>query len=250
MGFEVCYHFNEKLDGDYNKGESKTFKKKVGDPFEDVPLEKLAASITAQLARRDIFISDVEVYELSRKKVSFKETKGGIVIKNKKFLFDSTDASVTCIELEMEEEEEGLPPPQPTAVSHPKCSARNENLQQLHPHESLSASRPRRPVDLVVFAPEPQQIPELKRKNLSFTVDKKYEVLEKKLSPTGIGELYVLKDDKGNEQTVPDLYFIPGSVNLFGDKELGFSESEQRDEPNLLWGNASIDPSMPDIRRR
>jgi hypothetical protein len=242
MGFEVCYHFNERLDGDYNKGESKTFKKKVGDPFEDVPLDKLAASITAQLARRDIFISDVEVYELSKKKVSFKETKGGIVIKNKKFLFDDTGAAVSFVEEAQED-----PPSLPAPVA--SCSVRPaENVQ--HPHESLSATRPRRPIDVVVFAPEPQQIPELRKKNLILTVDKKYEVLDKKLSPTGIGELYVIKDDRGNEQVVPDLYFIPGSVNLFGDKELGFSDADKKEEPNLLWGNASVDPSMPDLRRR
>jgi len=242
MGFEVCYHFNEKLDGDYNKGESKTFKKKVGDPFEDVPLEKLAASITAQLARRDIFISDVEVYELSKKKVSFKETKGGIVIKNKKFLFDHAGASVSFVE----EVQEDL---SSQSASVPSCPLRPvENTQ--HPHESLSATRPRRPVDIVVFAPEPQQIPELRKKNLVLTVDKKYEVFDKKPSPTGIGELYVIKDDKGNEQIVPDLYFIPGSVNLFGDKELGFSDLDKKEEPNLLWGNATLDPSMPDLRRR
>ena len=86
MGFECCYYYHEKVDGDYNKEETKTFKKKVGDPFDDVPLEKLAASIMAQMARRDIWIVNVEIFELSKKPVNFKESKGGIVIKTKSFL--------------------------------------------------------------------------------------------------------------------------------------------------------------------
>jgi hypothetical protein len=246
MGFEVYYHFNEKLDGDYNKGESKTFKKRIGDPFDDVPLEKLAASITAQLARRDIFISDVEVYELSKKKISFKETKGGIVIRNKRFLFDSSDPIVSLTE------ESCCAEDQQCTSSEEIQNTRPAPLRTIHPHETLSTeSRLRRPIDLVIFSPEPQQIPEIRKKNLNFTVNKKYEVFEKRPSPTGIGELYVLKDDRDKEQVIPDLYFIPGSINLFGDRELGFSSSSsQGEEPNLLWGDAVTDPSMPNVRRR
>lgn len=243
MGFEVYYHYNEKLEDGYNNSEVKTLKKRVGDPFEDVSLDKLAASITAQLARRDIFISEVEVYELSKKKISFKETKGGIVIKNKKFLFDSTEATFSCVEETSEPEDVAIPCNQQTVQKSPN------NI--LHPHEALSSSRSRRVIDSVAFAPEPHHIPELKRKNLSLTIDKKYDVFEKKPSPNGIGEMYLILDDKNNEQLVPDLYFIPGSVNLFGDKELGFSESlSQKEGGNLLWGDAKLDSGMPDIRRR
>jgi hypothetical protein len=55
----------------------------------------------------------------------------------------------------------------------------------------------------------------------------------------------------GREQLVSDKYFVPGNINLIADKELGFSESQnKRDGGNLLWGSASIDSNMPDIRRR
>ena len=91
MGFECIYYFHKKVDGDYDRENKETFKKKVGDPFDDVPLEKLAASIMAQMARRDIWIVDVEIFELTKKQISFKESKGGIVIKNKKFSFDGEE---------------------------------------------------------------------------------------------------------------------------------------------------------------
>ncbi|NDD59404.1 MAG: hypothetical protein EBZ47_09235, partial [Chlamydiae bacterium] len=68
MGFEVYYHFNEKVEGSYEKSDPKTFKRVVGDPLEDIPLDRLASSITAQLARRDIFISDIEIYEITKKR--------------------------------------------------------------------------------------------------------------------------------------------------------------------------------------
>ena len=72
MGFEVCYSFHDRINGEYNKEEVKTFKKKVGDPFDEISLEKLASSIISQLARRDIWIIALDVYELSKKKVAFK----------------------------------------------------------------------------------------------------------------------------------------------------------------------------------
>lgn len=238
MGFEVYYHYNEKLEGCYEKGETKVLKKRVGDPFEDVPLEKLASSITSQLARRDILISDVEIYELSKKSVSFKETKNGIIIKNKKFLFDVDSIIVQDLSCSEQENKE---------VS--SLCVQGQSVDQVCPHNSIKNTRTR-VVDNVTFSPEPHQIQEIKSKNLKLTLGKKYEVFDKKSSPNNIGELYLLKDDKNKEQWVSDLYFVPASINLFGDKELGFSSGTNKsDEPKLLWDDSSVDSSMPNIRR-
>lgn len=115
-----------------------------------------------------------------------------------------------------------------------------------HPHNSTNS---RRPIDFVVFTPELHQMPEIRQKNLRFTPDKKYPVFEKK---EGIGgEIFLMVDDAGREQLVSDKYFVPGNINLLGDKELRFSESpSQRDGGKLYWGNANSEPDMPDIRRR
>jgi len=245
VGFECRFSYHDKVDGEYNREEVKTFSRKIGDPLEDVSLEKLAAAIMGQYARRDIFIVDVEVFEISKKQLSFKETKGGVVIKNKKFLFDhSGDATVVTVQ-EMQE--------QPLQLSGPSQSmpqSLSAASTPSHPHANL-AQRHRRPVDYVVFAPEPQQLFEAKRKGLKFTENRKYPVFQKTMSPTGIGEIYVLEDDAGREQTVSDVYFVPGNVNLVADRELGFSESPQdRDGGRLLYNNASVDPGMPDLRGR
>ena len=60
-----------------------------------------------------------------------------------------------------------------------------------------------------------------------------------------------MQDDTGREQLVSDKYFVPANVNLFADRELGFSQNQQqRDGGKLLWGGAQQEPDMPDIRRR
>src|SRR5690606_33375022 len=89
LGFEITLKFHEEISkGEYNKDELKTKTTKVGGPLEDVPIEVLAGKVIAQLARRNILVVDVEIYEITKKKISFKETSDGILIKNKKFRFD------------------------------------------------------------------------------------------------------------------------------------------------------------------
>ena len=254
MGFECCYYYHEKVDGDYNKEETRTFKKKVGDPFDDVPLEKLAASIMAQMARRDIWIVNVEIFELSKKPVSFKESKGGIVIKNKKFSFDGNeDSTFVAVEtLPTNENQQYTVTEYQPAVQ--KMPTQQLSAAAVHPH-NVSAPAPlknlnRRPIDAMVFLPEPLHLHQAKQKNLRFTTNKKYPIFEKRPAPNG-GELFVTQDDTGREQIISDVYFVPANINLVADRELNFSETpEQKDGGNLYWGNASNEPGMPDLRRR
>jgi hypothetical protein len=243
MGFEVCYHYHEKIDGGYNKDELKTFKKKVGDPFEEVCMEKLAVAIMAQLARRDVWIVDVEVYELSKKKIAFKETKGGIVLKNKKFIFDSVGE--TTVIVEQEESDPAICKAQ-TAQSnvHPHNVTQPHNKVLNQSQISLN----KRVVDSVVFSPEPQQLIEIKRKNIKLTPNKKYPVFKKSPSPTGMGEIYIISDDDNKEISVSDIYFIPGAINLLGDKELGFTTPESNEGGKLYWGDATSGMNVPKLR--
>ena len=116
------------------------------------------------------------------------------------------------------------------------------------PHEQ---NQPKRPIDWMIFSPEPQQLPEIRQKNLKFTTDKKYPIYEKKEALGGLGEIFTMVDDAGKQQLVSDKFFVPANINLLGDRELGFSQTQQdRDGGKLLWGSATNDPGMPDIRRR
>ena len=86
MGYELVFYFHKEISkGEYNKEEVKKKSVKVGSPYEEVPLETVAGKIIAQLARRNILVVDVDIFELTKKKLSYKETSDGILIKNKKF---------------------------------------------------------------------------------------------------------------------------------------------------------------------
>ena len=250
MGFECVYKYHERLEeGGYDRDETKSFKKKVGDPFEDVPLTKLAAAVMAQLARRDVWIVDVEVYELSKKQISFKETKGGIILKNKKFVFDGGGEEESTIVVQ-DIVQHALAPVYTAQPYSP--NPQNVNIQgqaEMQPHNMAQPIQNKRPVDYVVFSPELQMMVEVKQKNLRFTLDRKYPVYKKE---SGLGgEIYTMIDDTGRQLLVSDKYFIAPPAGLYGDKELGFSESpSQRDGGKLYWGNANSEPDMPEIRRK
>ena len=252
MGYEVIYSYHERLEDGYNKDEVKNFKKKVGDPFEEISLEKLAGAVMAQLARRDVWIVDVKVYELSKREISFKEAKGGIILKNKKFLFDGGGAEASTIVVEdiMQVQTPQPQQMQPQVHPHNLIQPQNGHIAQ-SPNVNLAPNR--RPVDYVRFAPELQDMPEVKKKNIRLTPDKVYPVFDKKPSPLGggFGEVFVMIDDTGREQLVSDKYFVPGRVDLFADRELGFSETpQQRDGGSLNWGGTLSESDMPDIRGR
>jgi len=243
IGYEVIYTYHERQDGVYNKDETKTLKRKVGDPFDDISLEKLASVVMGQLARRDIFVVGVEVFELSKKKISFRETDNGVVIKNKKFLFDQATGEFVVRDAE------------PEFSQHPQLEV-PQIPSGLHPHEIIvkrkeltaSGEAPvKRVIDQVIFVPEPQHIPEVSKRGFKLTIDKKYPVYTKQ---SGIhGDAITILDDSNNEIKISDKYFVPGNTQLFADNELKFSESQkQRDNGNLNWGNA-INENMPNLRK-
>ena len=93
MGYEVIFHYKEEekspQNGDRSYSEEEKIKKiKVGNLEDDTPIEAVAGKIFAQLARRNILVIDVEIYEFTKKKLNYKETDDGFLIKNKKFRFD------------------------------------------------------------------------------------------------------------------------------------------------------------------
>jgi hypothetical protein len=238
MGYEVWYSYHEKTDEGYNKEEVKKLKKRIGDPFEDVPLEKLAAAIMTQYARRDIWVIGVEILELSKKDVNFREAKNGIIIKNKKFLWGENSNIVV-------EDMEPAPAPQLPVVHQPNTSPQAPIATQPHNGGQL------RPLKFMRFVPELHMMPEVKSKGLKFTPDKAYPVFHIQPHPSGIGEVFKMVDDNNREHLISDKYFVPAVTNLLADRELGFSESSKdRDGGNLYWGGAHQDPDMPDVRRR
>ena len=113
MGYEITFSFHEKNEeGKMDMETSSTFTKTVGKRNEEVSLEKVGAIILGQMARRDIYISNVTIFEYVKREVSFKETKTGITIKNKKFSFDQLSGELKA--------EEDMPAPQVPAPQVPQ----------------------------------------------------------------------------------------------------------------------------------
>lgn len=244
MGFEVIYHYHERLDeGGYNKDETKSMKKRVGDPFEEVCLDKCAGAILAQLARRDIWVTDVEVYELSKKKITFREAKGGsVVLKNKKYQMDGTAGIVSQEIVEAPPQQQVQPAP-----SFETQAMVPSPMSGVQPHNRGAL----RPIKWVVFQPsyDNDESRRLKVKMLKFTIDKKYPVFAEQLQSNGVGMAYKTIDDNGREILVSDEYFIPADTQLFADRELRFSEPVGGGDGGTLTYGGVRDDNMPKLRR-
>lgn len=218
MSFEVIFHYYDKDEENknYKIDDPKTFSKQLGKKLEEVPMEKLANSIITQLSRRDIFIFNIEIYEIKKQPVSFKETKDGILIKNKKYRLDS---SVGIIEEEVEEKP--IPP--------------TKSQLQVNFQGNDKALR------WETYDPDVSAMSFLRQFKL--TPKKRYGILQEKEVPTklnvpgmGLTETmsiaYIVFDDQGQKVQVSSLHFYPELIGL------------PRDQNNSY----PVDPQMPSLR--
>lgn len=240
MGYEICFNYHPKLEsGDYDRENTEELRVKVGEPFEDVTLEKLASTIMFQRARRDVWVVGVEIFEYKKQQVSFRESDGGIIIKNKKFRLDQT------ANLMMEDIQEA-PPHNPVVAPHNQMVSQPP-VQQAVPNGVPIANPNRRPIHEVMLDPDIPNMHKVKQAGLAFTEGKKYPVFSIKPHPKRIGvNVFVMWDDNNREVTVTDEYFLPANSNLkFGEI---FKEDGHDAGPSLAY-QGIIDDVIPDIRR-
>ena len=272
MGYEINYKYHPRLEEGvgYDHEVEEVKKVKVGKPFDDTPLEKRAAAITAQLARRDIWVVDVEVYELVKKQISFKESKDGkgIVLKNKRFTLGATAELIAedLIEVPMVS-----PVVAPTALV-PSEAPVQSNLQ---PHEMIqrqatqgtdnlyanpNQAAVRRSIDprnidktktlyQVYYEPYVSQA-EAKSLKLRFTEDTRYNVHQ--VIPSATGKLdaqqIALTDDTGQVVVLDEKFFTSAGRGLVGDAEVGFSEprAARRNRNKLMYDGELTTGSHPE----
>lgn len=241
MGYEFFCHYHERLgDGSYDKDQIKTMKKRVGQAEEEVACERLAGAIMAQLARRDVWVLDVEVYEFSKKKISFRETKGGLVIGNKKYgLDDCGQYSVQEAACEPEARhkpgfrQDSLPP---QYAQHGQDGSVNIADLQL---------TKRKPIRYEIFQPDPVFVDPQKVRTLAFTVGDKYPIYQER--PAGndprLGMNYTTLDNQGRKQVLNDKHFVPAG-NLIG----GDQFNDRRDVALHFGDDGGFDLPMPKVR--
>lgn len=157
MGFEVRINFHpRKEEGGYDMGVKNEEIVKVGKPFDDTPLERLAGVVMSLMARRDVFViaEEIEITELIRHQIGFKECKDGkgIVLKNKKFSFNEAAQLVA----EDMGQPDARPQPQephiqqaivPVSQNGQMVIHSNGNGQYHHPHEVMAVQRPQNNID-------------------------------------------------------------------------------------------------------
>lgn len=237
MGYEIIFHYKESVSPGVYGEEVKTRSCKIGRVTEDVELDSLAAKIMSQLARRNVFITDVEIYEFAKKKLSYRETSDGIVLKNKKFSFDSGKV-VTTDDFDSEFDEEFKPIPSPS----------KDLADQSCPIVQSRTTQSRRAIRHELFEPEPLALHKAQQKGLKFTVGKKYPIYSE--SSIGTTVVYKTTDDRGREVEVSSEYFMAMGAGLIqqDDGPTYVGAENQKDEINL-WRNYES-TEMPDIRGR
>jgi len=237
MGYELIFHYKESAEnpGAY-KDEIKNKSYKVGKTTEDVGIEVVAGKILSQLARRNILIVDVEIYEYAKKKVSYREASDGIVIKNKKFSFDASLVS-TCEDFsdDIEQEEFKPIPSVSKELADRSCPiVKSKNLAK-------------RVIRQEIFDPDPRGKIKVEQNGFKFSVGKKYPVY----SEESIGGtiLYDTTDDRGKDVKISAEYFVAIGSGLFEESGPAYVGAENiKDEINLWKNFEKVD--MPDIRRR
>lgn len=249
MGYEIKYYYKESADeaGTY-KEEIISKTTKVGKFEEEISLDVLAGKIMAQLARRNILIVDIEIFEFTKKKISYKETESGILIKNKKFSFDSG----VIIESASEEDEEDLEKilQNENLILKLKSilSPGSENKKNIAPRNKNQSSS-RKVLRRETYDPEIVNKHKIEQRGLRFTVGKQYPIYSEK--NVGVGVInYLTTDDTGREVEVISDCFVAPSVGLsFQDSEPQYFGAEGGSEINL-WNNVQVENNVPDIRRK
>lgn len=249
MGFEITYFYKEagEMPGSYGEDVlSKTTK--IGKFEEDVSLDFLAGKIISQLARRNILIVDIEIFEYTKKKISYKETPSGIFIKNKKFSFDSgalikqeednTDDELNEI-LQNEKLLEKI-------KKHLNVQSNNKNQTPKSSSDLNCSVGSKRAIRQEVYDPEITTKFKIEQKGYKFTVGKKYSIFSEK--SLGGNIIYQTKDDTGREVEVTAECFIVPPVGLSFDEEPQYYGENSQDVD--LWKNVRTEENMPEIRRR
>lgn len=252
MGFEVKYTYHpRKEEGGYDTDQKEEKLVKVGKPFDDTPMEKVAAAIMAQLARRDIWVVDVQVAELVRKEITFKECKDGkgITLKGKRYSFNEAAQMIAeDVVEEMPIVPQGMQPHEMIAIQK-----QSQNIDDLYSNPNKAApvqKTPQTPINQnrviykVIFDPSIHYIPEAKRLGLRFTQDKEYPVHQVIQHPTGKLEMQkiAVTDDVGRVVTVDEKFFTTSGTGLLADKQLNFSGSTGRQvrKPKLAFEDQMV----------
>lgn len=251
MAYEVIFKYYEKLGVcEYDKTKELEFKKTLGSLQEEYPLEKLASAILGQMARRDILVYDVEIFEFTKKKISFKENKNSISIKNKKFnlgtdniVVSEETESINLLSCNSSNSVECNKQEKPQVVDTKVIVQKPLNNSAISPPQPKSLIGDRKPIKRVIFSPG--DLKYLNGKPWRFSLNKEYYVYRERFAENGIGMLYLMLDDRNREFEVQDEFFVPSQANLIGEDD---NNSFNMNNDRLNWQGSMGNNDMPKLR--
>ena len=227
MGFEIKFFYYDSNETGYNLTTKKEFTKNLGTEVDEIELFDVANLITKQLARRDLLITDFEIYEFIKKKVNCKQIKNGISIKSKKFILDE-DLKIT---VQDESPSTSLVPAQVTVPVVP-----------VNPN--------RRPIKWITLDTDLPTLQKIKGSGLAFTPEKRYPVFSETPHPKQLGVMfYATMDDNNREITVMDTYFLAADQRLQRGFDTKLGKDDSPGEIKLMY-DGTYDKDVPDIRAK
>lgn len=283
MGFEVRYSFHEKkADGPgYDESAVKSMTKRVGKADEDTPREKVVASIMSQMARRDIWIKEVEVFEFTRRKLKFKDVRGGVSLDGTKYLFDQVGTHATL--------QGGFDDDTPRPMTQAQLPPGVQPHELIHAGQYQPAPQPMMPQAPQPVLADPRLAPSralpkggslASAGGMQFSGGDKiaprvqFEQVQKaapgrplrmeKFDPdqyqeaklrgavqltkgrtypvmSEMGSIYTVKDDRGRDITISNEYFVAQGGGLIGPREFTEDSVRRDDAPKLSYQGAYFD---------
>lgn len=272
MGFEVRFsYYDKKAEGPgYDESVEKTITKRVGKADEETPLEKVAGVITAQYARRDIWIKDVEVFQFTRRKVPFKEVRGGVSLDRQRFMFDQVGSlgvnSQDAPDYELPQLPPGIQPhqlihaaqyqpnPQPAFIQPPQPVVADPRLAPsrampkgggLASAGGVQFSGADKPAPRVQFEQVPQSAPGRPVRMERFDPDPYQEaklrgavnLTKGQVYPimSEQGSIYTVRDNRGRDIAISNEYFVAQGGGLIGPREFSEQSMGRDDAPKLSY---------------
>jgi len=266
MGFELnISYYDSDGKGDFNREQIKSKTIKVGETLEEIPTEKVAATVMKQMAKGNILVQDVQIFEYVKKPLTFKESKQGLSIGGKKYNLSFSDMCRLAVDPdEVKAPLAPLPPgpPQPMQppVHQPYRQMQQPSPQQYYQEQQRPQQRPNIPLQFVqrvevcdaYLAEDHHRSGDLQR--LGLTYGKQYKILEERTNPQDNNVYYRVLNDSNKEMYVLSLYFQPRAM-LTGDNEnypQQYSPQIPQQRPRLMYEQDSAygDQKTNDMVRR
>jgi hypothetical protein len=266
MGYELVFKYHDEISkGEYDREVLKNKNIKIGSTTDEVSLDVVASRIMAQLARRNILVVDVEIYEYTKKKLSYKETEDGILIKNRKYSFDDgVNLSYSEVPDDMPADTTGIMNNQPLLQQLLSLLAGNQNIISDIANNKGIITRAESKPNLAVLPPpskylrkeifnpvQKEMIVDCKNRGMNFTVGKLYPIINERMAPIAqAGMMYTTIDDNGKRFNLSDKFFTPNVNMEYGDQfneefiPLSTNAKAGKSADGLDWGGVVENDSL------